>query len=86
MTDQDRVQEQIDIAERIQIKWLKRMETLLDNGEITPTDMSTLERFLRNNGWSLDPARLPKGLADKLTSKITPDELDEDDVVVGRIA
>lgn len=76
---------QIEIAERLQLKWLLRMEKLLDDGEITSTDLATLSRFLMANGWTLDPARLPKGLRDKLTKHISPDDLDEDDGVVGSI-
>lgn len=82
----DNVQKQLDIAERLQLKWLERMEVLFDNGEITSTDMATLSRFLQSNGWSLDPARLPKGLRDKLTSHVSTDEFDEEDVVVGKIS
>ena len=78
MTEQEK---QLEIAGRLQTKWLEHMEKLIDNGQITPTDMSTLERFLRNNGWSLDPARLPKGLRDKLTSHVATDEFDDDDIV-----
>ena len=72
--------EQVEITERLQTLWLKRMEALLEAGEITSTDMATLARFLMMNGWSVDPAKLPEKLRDKLTNKIrydddlTPDE------------
>jgi hypothetical protein len=75
-------EEQVAIAERLQLKWLERMEKLLDNGEITSTDMATLVRFLMSNGWTLDPTRLPQGLKDKLTSGMRPDDFDNDGDVI----
>jgi hypothetical protein len=83
----DNKAEQAEILERLQLKWLERMETLMDTGEITSTDLATLMRFLMANGWTLDPSRLPKGLKDKLTSKVLPSDFeDEDNGIVGRIA
>jgi len=70
---------QADIAERLQLKWLKRMEELLDDGSVTSTDLATLSRFLMANGWTLDPARLPKSLRDKLTTGLDPEEFEDDD-------
>jgi hypothetical protein len=61
-------EEQLAIVERLQLKWLKRMEQLLDNDEITSTDMATLARLLMTNGWNLDPSAIPQGLKDKLTT------------------
>lgn len=86
MDEKDTKQEQIDIAERLQIKWLKRMDKMFDDGTITSTDMATLVRFLTANGWNLDPSRIPKGLRDKLTTSVDPTELDSEDVVgtIGR--
>lgn len=75
-------QAQIDIAERLQEKWLTRMEALLDSGAITSTDLATLQRFLSANGWSLDPTRLPKGLRDKLTSGVDPTDFENDGEVL----
>jgi hypothetical protein len=76
------MQEQIDVATRLQVKWLKRMETMIDEGTITSTDMATLARFLLANGWTLDPSRLPQGLRDKLTKhvKFDADEDGEDQI------
>lgn len=73
------------IAIRLQTKWLEHMEKLLDQGTASPTDLSTLERFLRNNGWTLDPRNMPKGIQDHITSHVSPTDLDEDDVVIGAI-
>jgi hypothetical protein len=86
VAEKDNKEEQLAIAERLQLKWLKRMEKLLDGGEVTSTDLATLSRFLQANGWTLDPARLPKGLRDKLTSHINPEDFDDEDGIVGRIA
>lgn len=72
---------QLEIAERLQLKWLERMEKLIDDGSVTSTDMATLVRFLMANGWTLDRSRLPKGLADKLTTGMSPEDFDSSDVI-----
>ena len=72
-------EKQLEIAERLQEKWLMKMEELIDDGAITSTDLATLARFLMANGWTLDPSRMPTGLRDKLTSRLDPNEFDEDD-------
>lgn len=66
----------LEITKRLQIKWLTRMEYLLDNGIATSADMTNLARVLMANGWVLDPAKLPKSLRDKLTDHV---EFDDDD-------
>jgi hypothetical protein len=68
---------QREIVERLQLKWLERMEQLLDDGELSSTDAATLYRFMSDNGWSLDPSKLPQSLKDKLTDKVEFDEEDE---------
>lgn len=73
-------EQQIELAARVQSKWLRRMDWLLDHGLVTSTDMATLARVLLQNGWSLDPARLPKGLRDKLTAHIPVDDFEDEDV------
>lgn len=70
-------EEQLDIAERLQGKWLKHMERLLDSGTITSTDMATLARVLLANGWALDPSKLPQKLREKLIDSIPEGEFDE---------
>lgn len=68
---------QREIAERLQLKWLVHMERLLDEGAITSTDLATLAKFLRDNGWTLDPQKLPTKLKNKLTKHIDfDDEID----------
>lgn len=88
MTENDQKDTQVEIATRLQLKWLEHMEALLISATITSTDLATLARVLLANGWSLDPSRLPKGLRDKLTAHIDPKDFeDEEDYgVVGRIA
>lgn len=71
---------QVEIAERLQMKWLQRMEEMLDEGTITATDMATLGRLLMANGWNLDPSQLPKNLRDQLEVEVDPDDLEDYDV------
>lgn len=75
--EQSRQQEQRIIVLRLQLLWLTRMETLFTEEKITSTDMATLYRFLADNGWSLDPSKLPQKLAEKLTDRVAFDEEDE---------
>jgi hypothetical protein len=90
LTEEEKVplakQAQIDLAEKLQTLWLHRMTKKLEDGTVSSTDMATLMRFLVANGWNLDPARLPQGLRDKLTSHLKPGDFDEEDGVVGKIA
>lgn len=71
----------LEVAERLQQKWLKRMEEMLDDGTITSTDLATLYRFFAQNGWTVDPKKMPKGLRDKLTTDVTDEELAEDGIL-----
>lgn len=73
-------EEQLEATERLQAAWLRRMTTMLEDGTITSTDMATLARVLMHNGWSLDPATLPKNLRDKITTT-NPDFDDDEDVI-----
>jgi hypothetical protein len=74
--EQDKT-EQILLAEKLQLKWLKRMDVMFDEGTITSTDMATLARVLMANGWVLDPAQLPQKLRGKLAGSIPePDAFD----------
>lgn len=69
--------EQVDIAERLQGKWLKHMEKMLDAGTITSTDMATLARLLLASGWNLDPSKVPEKLRNKLIEEIGEDTFEE---------
>ena len=74
--------EQIEVAKRLQTKWLLHMERLLDEGEVTSTDLATIARLLSQNGWVLDSSRLPSRLRDKLTAEFDPTEADELDGII----
>ena len=75
----DYKQKQLELAEKLQLKLLERWERLIDEGQLTPTDAATLARLLSQNGWSIDPARLPQGLRDKLTKRIDPLQFEDGD-------
>lgn len=85
----DTKKQQIDIAERLQLALLKYFEKKLEDDPPTLSDTgaATLARLLMQNGWSIDPAKLPTGLKDKLLSGVDPTQLSDDDVdVIGKIA
>jgi hypothetical protein len=77
---------QLEIVEELQLLWLNHMKTLLENGLATSTDLATLSRFLMQNGWTLDPAKLPEALRSKLTSPIPDDSEMEDNILPFRQA
>lgn len=58
------------IVARLQLKWLERMETLIDEDKLSSTDAATLYRFMADNGWSLDPAKVSPKLRDKITDSV----------------
>lgn len=76
----DKNKQQMDIAERLQTKLLQRWEKLIDEGTLQATDAATLARLLRENGWSIDPNKVPVGLRGILTSGIDASTLDEDNL------
>lgn len=74
---------QLDIAERLQVLLLEDFETRIKSDEgLTPTDRATLARLLTQNGWSLDPAQVPQGLRDKLSTRTKASDLNDDDADV----
>lgn len=68
---------QLAQVERLQELWLDEMVKRIESGTATSQDLATLARFLGNNGWSLDPSKLPESLQSKLTSPISAEELDD---------
>lgn len=79
--------QQIEIAERLQLKMLERWEKLIDSGEISATEIAVVARLLKDSGWQLDPNMLPQGVRDKLTASIDPKQFsDDDEDVIGSIA
>lgn len=81
MSSEAEQKSQLDIAEKLQLKWLEHMDNLLENKQITSTDLATLARVLLANGWTLDPKKLPQRLRDKLTSQVSPEELEDDGIL-----
>ena len=84
LTDTQAIEQdkQITLLARLQTLWLKHMEALLESGACTSTDLATLYRVLRDNGWQLDPTKLPKGLAEKLTKHVDPKSFEDEDTKV----
>jgi hypothetical protein len=78
----DTQQEQIAIAERLKLQVLQHFEKKLKDESINATELATIVRTLSQNGWSLDPTRLPQRLKDKLTESFDPTVVDEDDKVI----
>jgi hypothetical protein len=72
-TPQDK---QIEIAERLKLALLEYLEEKLADRSISSTDVATLTRLLSQNGWALDPTRVPSRLRDKLTSTYDPEQVD----------
>lgn len=70
---------QIALAEKLQGLLLNEYVRRLEAGSISDTGMGNLQKLLLENGWSLDPQKLPQGLRDKLTSNMNPTELTDDD-------
>lgn len=85
MVNPKETKEQLDIAERLQLFWLQRMERLFESEEITSSDMNVLARVLMASGWTLDPSRISDNLKDKL--KNLPEEIpfDEDEYDVPKL-
>ena len=81
MPNPEELKKQIEITERLQTALLEHFETLLKEKTITSTDMATLTRLLSQNGWSLDPAKLPQSLRGLLTTEVDPKDLDDQDVI-----
>lgn len=81
MADQNK---QLDKAEALQDLLLDSFINLFKTNGETAADRATLAKLLKENGWSLDPSRLPQTLQDKL--QLPPPDLDEDDQIVGNIA
>lgn len=77
--------EQLDLAERLQAMLLRSYLKRLQEGSLSDTGMASLQRLLSQNGWSLDPAQLPQELRHMLTSEVSPEELDEEDLEAGVI-
>jgi hypothetical protein len=67
-------EEQIAKMEVLQTLIIDDMIEALLSGTATATDRATFLRFLQQNGWTLDPSRIPSSLKDKLTRQVRFDE------------
>lgn len=65
--------DQIEIAERCQMKLLKLYEKKLDDETISDTGLGNLQRLLANSGWTLDPSALPESLRGRLLNNLPVD-------------
>lgn len=74
-----RIERQVDLAERLQDLLLREYEARLSSGDISDTGMANLQKLLMHNGWSIDPSKLPQGLAGVLTTAVDLELLDADD-------
>ena len=69
--------EQVALAEKLQAAVLRTFERRLKNGTLSDSGIATLVRLLMQNGWTIDPSQLSKGLRSVLTENVSPDELDD---------
>lgn len=76
--------ENVELLGTLQGKMLKEFDRRFDDKLITSADLAVLARLGMQNGWNLDPSRIPENLRDKLTSKVAFDD-DEDPSVIGKI-
>lgn len=86
--DKQKLKEQQEIAAELQMALLKDLKTVFETpGKATAADRMVLYRILRDNGWNLDPSKLPKELQDLVKNLGDPKNIEEEDeAVVGRIA
>ena len=75
------LEEQVETSKDLQTLLLLTYVRRLKAGTLSDTGLAALQRLLHANGWSLDPAQLPKELSDMLTSKVDPAELDDEGVL-----
>lgn len=78
------LREQMQLFDRMKGKLLQYWDWLLDERKATATDLATMARFFNQQGWSLNPATIPKELKDYL--KDTPVFTDDDEAEVVDIA
>ena len=84
-SNESRLDKHVAQVELLQDLILEDLIKLLQRGEATAADRTAILKFLRENGWSVDPNSLPQELKGILTSAVSFDD-EDDDPVVGRIA
>lgn len=71
--------EQKELAAELQGEVLKSWRDCLKNGTATAADRKAIADFLKGNGWSLDPSKVPQGLKDLMTNRVKPEDVGGDD-------
>lgn len=79
MADSNRREGQIDLSQQLQDMLLRAYKDRLEAGTISDTGLGQLQKLLMSNGWSLDPAQIKRELGEQLTSRVDPEELDDED-------
>lgn len=83
---QEELKKQLAIKAKLETLWLEHMQHLLETKAVTSTDLATLARVLMQNGWVIDEGKLPQQLRDKLTTLVSPEELDDNVLPIRRPA
>ncbi len=71
---------QVEQGQRLQKLLLDEFERMLTEGTMNPTDRSTLVRFLKDNGWTIDPSMLPDSLKGMVKLPAVDEEIEKDRV------
>jgi hypothetical protein len=61
--------QQMKLMERLKIALLEDFMRLYEEGKLSPTDRRTIFQMLKENGWTLDPSRIPQSLVDSIKDK-----------------
>lgn len=75
----DNKTQQVEIAEALQLQLLQWFKDHMESEQMTATDRATLARLLMQNGWTIDPAKLPEELRNKLTTDLRPEDFDDEE-------
>lgn len=70
----ERLNEQIEKAEKLQDLLLEDLIRVAEAKELSSADRVLIYRMLRENGWSLDPSKLPQKAKDLLAKQVAFDE------------
>ena len=75
------VTEQVELGKRLQTLLLAYFEEKLTDKTISPTDVSTLTRLLKDNGWTIDPSQLPDALKNMVKLPKVDDTVEGDRIL-----
>lgn len=76
---EDKRQEHVSRARRLQDLLLQKYEEKLLSGDLSDTGMAALQKLLLANGWDFDESNVPEELKDQLTSHVDPESLEDTD-------